>query len=243
MIMNHNPISQPRLSLTLSDFDQKGLYLIFGDSTVLPLTESKVADVTRRFWKDLAKISPEVRKHADFHPCTICPEAGNDVMCYTLRPVLPFLENIDRYFSYDRVVAVYRGDGDQNFHIAESDLQNALQYICILSLLSYCRVGRQYRKYYYGVIPVMGFAQAAERIYLNIYWLHKGNKMEISRFLQQFQQDVSVISGNVIKRLRLICEKDALINAFYNMQAAVDFLTMEKDEVLNKAFLPSDEKE
>jgi hypothetical protein len=239
---DHGPLSQIPLSLALSEFDQKGLYLIFGDSTVLPLTERDIANVTRRFWEDPSKIPPEVRGHADFRPCAICPEAGNDVMCYTLRPVLPFLEDIDRYFSYDRVVAVYRGDEDRCFHVAESDMQNALQYICILSLLSYCRVGRQYRKYYHGVIPVMGLASAVERIYLNVYWLHKGDKTEINRFLRQFQQDISVISGNALKRLNLICQKDALSNAFYTMQVTVDLLAMKMDEVLIKAFQTSDEE-
>jgi len=230
------------LTLALSEFDQKGLYLIFEDSTVLSLTEGEVANVTKRFWEDTTKISPEVRKHADFHPCSICPEAGNDAMCYTLRPVLPFLEDIDRYFSYDKVVAIYRGDEERSFHVAESDMQNALQYICILSLLSYCRVGRQYRKYYQGVIPVMGLTQAIERICLNIYWLHKGDKAKIDSFLQQFQQDISVISGNVLKRLGLICQKDALLNAFYNMQVTVDLLAMKMDEVLSKAFPASEEE-
>jgi hypothetical protein len=237
------PLSQVPLSQALAGFDQKGLYLIFDDSSVLPITESKVADVTGRFWEDPAKIPPDVRKHADFHACAICPEAGKDVMCYTLRPVLPFLEEIDRYFSYDKVVAVYRGDDERTFHIAESDMQNALQYICILSLLSYCRVGRQYRKYYHGVIPVMGFSQAIERIYLNVYWLHKGDLQEIDRFLQQFQQDISVISGNVLKRLNLICQKDALLNAFYNMQVTVDLLSVKMDEVLSRSFQPPSEEE
>ncbi|NJD55259.1 MAG: hypothetical protein FIA94_02500 [Nitrospirae bacterium] len=230
------------LSLALREFDQKGLYLIFEDSTVLPLTENEVTNVARRYWEDPSKISPEVRKHDDFHPCTICPEAGNDVMCYTLRPVLPFLEDIDRYFSYDKVVAIYRGDEDRSFHIAESDMQNALQYICILSLLSYCRVGRQYRKYYHGVIPVMGLGPVVERICLNIYWLHKGDKTKIDTFLQQFQQDIAIISGNALKRLNLICQKDALLNAFYNMQVTVDLLAMKMDEVLNRAFQTSEEK-
>lgn len=235
-------MSRIPLSQSFSEFHQKGLYLIFGDSTVLPLTENNVADVTKRFWEDPSRISPEVRKHADFHPCTICPEAGNDVMCYTLRPVLPFLEDIDRYFSYDRVIAVYRGDEDQILHIAETDMQNALHYICILSFLSYCRVGRRYRKYYHGVIPIMSFAQAVEKIYLNVYWLHKGNKAEISKFLQQFQHDISITSENAIKRLGLICQKDALVNAFYNMRVAVDFLAMEMDNVLSNAFQPFEEK-
>lgn len=233
---DQRPLPQIPLSLALSEFSQKGLYLIFEDSTVLPLTESEVANVARRFWEDPSKISLEVRRHADFNPCTICPEAGNDGMCYTLRPVLPFLEDIDRYFSYDRVVAVYRGDEDRTFHVAESDMQNALQYICILSLLSYCRVGRQYRKYYHGVIPVMGLASAVERIYLNIYWLHKGDKTEINSFLKQFQQDISVISKNVLKRLNLICQKDALLNAFYTMQVSADLLSMKMDDDLTKAF-------
>ena len=239
---DQKPLPQIPLSLALREFSRKGLYLIFEDSTVLPLTESEVADVAKRFWADPSKISSEVRRHADFNPCTICPEAGNDVMCYTLRPVLPFLEDIDRYFSYDRVVAVYRGDEDRTFHVADSDMQNALQYICILSLLSYCRVGGQYRKYYHGVIPVMGLTPAVERICLNIYWLHNGDKTEINRFLQQFQQDISVISGNALKRLNLICKKDALLNAFYNMQVTVDLLAMKMDEVLNKAFQTSDEE-
>ncbi|OGW32447.1 MAG: hypothetical protein A2X59_10985 [Nitrospirae bacterium GWC2_42_7] len=241
-MMDHKPISKVSLSLTLSDFKQKGLYLIFKDSTVLPLTESNVAEVTRRFWEDPSRISPEVRKHADFHPCAICPEAGNDAICYTLRPVLPFLEDLDRYFSYDRVTAVYRGDEDQILHIAESDMQNALHYICILSFLNYCRVVMCYRKYYHGVIPIMSFAQAVEKIYLNVYWLHKGNKKEISRFLQQFQHDISVTSENATKRLGLICQKDALVNAFYNMRVAVDFLAMEMDNVLSNAFQPFEEK-
>jgi len=239
---DHGPLSQIPLALAMGEFTQKGLYLIFGDSTILPLTESNVAAVTRRFWEDPSKISSDVRRHADFHPCAICPEAGNDVMCYTLRPVLPFLEDIDRYCSYDRVVAVYRGDEDRTFHVAESDMQNALQYICILSILSYCRVGRQYRKYYHGVIPVMGLAPAVERIYLNVYWLHKGDKKKINDFVQHFQKDVSGISGNVLKRLNLICQKDALLNAFYNMQVSVDLLAMKMDEVLIKAFQTSDEE-
>ncbi len=235
-----SPLSQIPLSLALSEFDQTGLYLIFEDSTMLALTESNVADVTRRFWEHPSAITPDIKKHADFQPCSICPEAGNNTMCHTLRPILPFLEDIDRYFSYDRVVAVYRGKGDTIFHIAEAEMQNALQYICILSLFSYCTVGRQYRKYYHGVIPVMGFAPAVERIYLNVYWLHKGDRTAVDRFLRKFQEDISVITRDVLKRLNLICQKDALLNAFYTMQVTVDLLTMKVDEVLDKAFQSGD---
>jgi hypothetical protein len=47
---------------------------------------------------------------------------------------------------------------------------------------------------------------------------------------------------HVLKRLNLICQKDALLNAFYNMQVSVDLLAMKMDEVLIKAFQTSDEE-
>ena len=228
------------VTLRLGDFSQKGLYLLFEDATVLPLTESNIANVSRRFWEDPEKIPAETRRNTDFHPCSICPESGKDVMCYTLHPVLPFLDEIDRYFSFDRVTAIYRGDEDRLLHIAEADMQTALQYVCILSLLSYCRVGRKYWKYYYGVIPIMGADSAVQRLYLNAYWLHKGDRAQINRFTGQFQEEISVICGNVMRRLNLICKKDSFVNAFFNMQVAAEFLAMDMDEVLKEAFLTAD---
>ena len=232
----HSSLFQIPAPLDLSQFAQTGLYLVFGDSTMLSLTESNIADVTRRFWEDPAKITSEVRRHEDFQPCSICPDAGKDALCHALRPILPFLEDIDRYFSYDKVVAVYKGNEEKVFHLAESEMQNALQYICILSLFSYCKVGKRYKEYYHGVIPVIGFAPAVERMYLNVYWLHNGDRVAVDRFLRQFQQDISVIIGNVLKRLNLICRKDSLLNAFYTMLVTVDLLTMKVDEALEKAF-------
>jgi hypothetical protein len=222
--------------LRLDDFTQKGLYLLFEDSTVLALTESNIESISERFWGDPEKVTADTRRNVDFHPCSICPEAGQDVMCYTLRPVLPFLEEIDRFFSFERVTAIYRGDEDRLLHIAEADMQTALQYVCILSLLSYCRVGRKYWKYYHGVIPIMGADSAVQRLYLNVYWIHKGDRTQINRFIEQFREEISVICGNVIRRLNLICKKDSFVNAFFHMQVAAELLSMDMDEVLKKTF-------
>jgi hypothetical protein len=153
---------------------------------------------------------------------------------------LPFLEIIDQFFSFDKVTAIYRGDEDGLLHIAETAMQNALQYISILSLMSYCRVGRKYRKYYYGVIPIMGANAAVNRFYLNIYWLHKGKIDEINKFISEFKENISIISTNIIKRLNLICEKDAFVNAFLNTHVFAEFLSMDMDKVLKKAFCDLD---
>ena len=55
-------------------------------------------------------------------------------------------------------------------HVARTSVHRALQYISILSLMYYCEVGREYFKYFSGVIPFMDPLPIVERVYLNIYW-------------------------------------------------------------------------
>jgi len=57
-------------------------------------------------------------------------------------------------------------------------MQDALKYVSILSLLRYNLVLQKHWKYYYGIIPIMRGKEVATRVYLNIYWLHKGNLEE-----------------------------------------------------------------
>ncbi|MGD0883275.1 MAG: hypothetical protein ABSA46_00110 [Thermodesulfovibrionales bacterium] len=228
------------MNVDLGNYAQKGLYLLFGDSSIISLTESNIERTAREFWDDPNKIPIHVRKAADFQLCGICPEKGNEGICYSLHPVLPFLELIDQYFSFDKVTAFYREDEEGLLYISETAMQNALQYISILSLLSYCRVGRKYWKYYYGVIPIMGADAAVNRFYLNIYWLHEGKMNEINKFISEFKENISIISENVIKRLNLICQRDAFINAFFNTHVFAEFLSMDMEEVLKKTFCDLD---
>ncbi len=75
-------------------------------------------------------------------------------------------------------------------------------------------------------------ARVAARIYLNIYWLHKGNKEEIDKVISQFQEGLMLTTTNQVKRLGLICKNDAFMNAFVNAQMTTQFLSMDIDSIL-----------
>ncbi len=223
------------IHLTLSDYKQKGLYLLFKDSTRLILTENEIENISRKFWEDPAKIPPEVREAADFKLCPICPEKKHEGLCYALQPVLPFLEVIDKYASYDRVTAVFKGD-DEELHLSDTTMSTALQYISILSLMYYCRVGRKYWRYYFGVNPFAGISEMRNRLYLNIYWLHKGDLKEIENSINKFKDEIKLTTQSQVKRMRLICKNDAFVNAFANTHIATEILSVDMEEALKKSF-------
>lgn len=229
------------LSLRLADYKEKGLYLFFDDGKTLALTERVIEDISRKLWDDTTLIPPAVRDAADFKLCPFCPEKNNEGLCYALRPVLPFLDIIDSFSSYDRVTAIYRGD-EALFHVAESTMQEALQFISILSLIRYCRIGRKYRKYYVDLIPIAGYEATNKRMYLNIYWIHKGDMPAINKIIDQFKKEITESSANQVKRLNLICKSDAFMNAFYHTQIAAEFLSMDMERVLANTFSIADEK-
>ncbi len=99
-------------------------------------------------------------------------------------------------------------------------------------LLYYCLNFREYWRYYFGVVPLSSAETVAARIYLNIYWLHKGNKEEIDKVISQFQEELMLTTTNRVKRLSLICKNDAFINAFVNAQMTTEFLSMDIDGIL-----------
>ncbi len=226
------------ISLRLDDYQGKGLYLLFEDGLRLELSEEAVRRAAETFVHDPEKYSPTIQNHHDFHLCDICPEKGGSTeLCYSLRPILPFLDLLDRYFSYDAVTAIYRGD-EGLLHITGTSVQNALQYLSILCLTTYCRSGQKYAPLYEGVIPVMDAHQMVRRMSLNLYWICRGNEREIAEELARFQEDVAITSQNLSRRLSLICKSDAFLNAFYNMQIAADMLNMNAGEIAGGAQSP-----
>jgi len=212
------------LDLKLSDFEKEGLYLLFPDSTKLELTKENIEKVTDRYWQDLAKIPEDKRKAIDFQKCYFCPHKNEEDICDSIRPMLPFLDIVDKYVSYDRVIAVYKGNEDKLVHVRATSMQDALKYVSILSLLRYNLVLQKYWKYYYGIIPIMGGREVATRVYLNMYWLHKGNLEEIKGLIKRFGEELRVSSTNQVKRLNLVCKNDAFVNAFVNTQLVTQIL-------------------
>lgn len=226
------------ISLRLDDYQGKGLYLLFEDGLSLDLSEQAVRRAAETFVHNPEKYSPAIRNNHDFGLCNVCPEKGNTTeICYALRPILPFLDFLDRYVSYDTVTAIYRGD-EGLLHVTETSMQNALQHLSILCLTTYCRAGQKYASIYEGVIPVMDAHQIVRRMSLNLYWICRGNESEIVEELARFQEDVAITSQNLSRRLGLICKSDAFLNAFYNMQIAADMLNMNAGQIAGGAQSP-----
>ena len=223
------------LDLKLSDFEKEGLYLLFPDSTRLELTKENIEKVTDSYWQDLTKIPLEKRKAIEFQKCYFCPHKNEEDICDSIRPMLPFLDIVDQYVSYDKVIAVYKGNEDKLVHVRATSMQDALKYVSILSLLRYNLVLQKYWKYYYGIIPIMGGREVATRVYLNMYWLHQGNLEEIKEMVKRFGEELIVSSTNQVKRLNLVCKNDAFVNAFVNTQLVTQFL-IKMEEILKKSF-------
>lgn len=225
-----------QICLGLMDYPHKGLYLIFDDAARLELTGENIKKTTEEYWNNPDKIPPSVKKALAFQRCPFCPLKGRDDLCDALRPILPLLDIVDRYMSYDKVTAVYKGDEKQLLHTAATTIQGALKYLSIISLTQYCQVGRKYWKYYAGIMPLTGVEEASLQMYLNIYWNLKGNREEIDRLIARFIGEIRVTSENQVKRLTMICKKDAFVNAFVNAQIALEFLSLDVEQRLALAF-------
>jgi hypothetical protein len=222
--------------LRLSDFGREGLYLLFPDSTTLELTKENIERVTDLYWRDPTKIPEDKRKAIEFQKCYFCPHRNQEDICDSIRPVLPFLDIVDKYVSYDKVIAIYKGNEDKLIHVRATTMQDALKYVSILSLLRYNLVLQKYWKYYYGIIPIMSGREVASRVYLNMYWLHKGNLEEIREMNKRFGEELRVSSANQVKRLNLVCKNDAFMNAFVNTELVTQILRSMED-ILAKSFM------
>lgn len=220
------------IKLQFKNYEQAGLYLHFEDSSRLILTNEVIEQTVNKFWQNHTKIPPEIKESDEFRRCSICPGRNQAGLCVGLGPVLPFLECVDKYVSFDKVVAVYRAKGQEVLDVANTTMQRALSHVAILSLLHYCLNSREYWRYYFGVVPLASPETVAAKIYLNIYYLHKGNKKEIDKVISQFQEELILTTKNQVKRLNLICKNDAFINAFVNAQITTQFLSMDIDSIL-----------
>ncbi len=221
--------------ITLDSFIDEGLYLLFPDSTRIELTKKNIESASDAFWRDPSKITQVMKKAIDFQKCYFCPRKNKEDICDAIRPILPFLDKIDKYLSFNEVTAIYKSSQDNMVHIKQTTMQEALQYVSVLSLLRYNMVLRKYWKYYYGVIPLMGGREVAAKVYINMYWQHKGNKEEMDKIIAQFKEELRISSENQVKRMNLVCKNDVFMNAFVNTQIVSEFLTMDIEGTIKKS--------
>jgi hypothetical protein len=223
------------INIALDSFIDEGLYLLFPDSTRIELTKKNIEGSSDEFWRDPSRITPDMKKAIDFQKCPFCPRKNKEDICDAIRPVLPFLGKIDKYLSFQEVTAIYKSSQDNMLHVKQTTMQDALQYVSILSLLRYNMILRKYWKYYYGVIPLMGGAEVAGRVYINMYWQHRGNKEELDKVIAQFKEELRISSENQVKRMNLVCKNDAFMNAFVNTQIVSQFLAMNIEDTIKKS--------
>ena len=232
-IMTHS--FRERLDELLQDNTRRGLFIFLPNGFELQATREFIENFATQFINNPQKLPPPLKQLADYHPCPICP--CRDIegsFCHALWPVLPFLEIIDKYRSYDSVTMIYRDNRSEAALVAITTLQRALVHVATLSLMHYCETGRTYWRYFNGITPLMSPSALASRLYLNMYFECKGDNDILEKNILSLASDLKTIGQCLLKRLRLFCKNDALLNAFASACDMGEILKLCKHELVDQ---------
>ncbi|MFZ0034432.1 MAG: hypothetical protein WAK60_05535 [Sedimentisphaerales bacterium] len=226
---------EKEVKLLLGDYEQEGLYIILEDSKPLALTRNNIEQTAKKFWEDPSKISPKVKTAAEFQRCDFCPLSKTGGLCDAIRPTFPFLDALDKYLSHDQVTAVYKEDKG-GLCVHRTTMQQALRYLSVLSLVYYCQVTKKYWKHFWGIMPLMRAQEIAARLYLNFFYLSGGSKSAAEESISKFKEEITITSRNQVKRMNLVCDNDAFMNAFVNTQVITDILSFDIGKLVYEGF-------
>ncbi|HON55913.1 MAG TPA: hypothetical protein PLM75_10080 [bacterium] len=228
-----------------------GLYLIFNDGHHIDLTINTIEDYTHFFFDKKLKKSQMLMKHHDtlFEKCSVCI-AEKEKFCRAIRPFIAFLEEIDKYKSYERTLALYKNKNDDLIYMIDTDIQHSLRFLSMFSVLKYCSAGQKFAKYFYGLVPLMDGISFCNRLYLNIYWINKGNYEIINSEIEAFKEEMDIMLTNLKEKLDIICNNDAYLNSIVNFHIISLILSMDIESNMAKAienytknFIAEDEDE
>jgi len=217
-------------------FKAGALYLVFSDGKRIEFSFENVRTFAGQYLDSPKHIPDHVRHAVDFQRCCVCPEAGEAGYCHALAPYLTIFDKVDKYPSYEQVQAFYLDPATNNLSFKKTSLQNALQYVSMLSVIDYCEFGRQYRDYFFMVTPLMKMADIAMRIYLNAFWLCGGDKEQTALRLRKFSGVLAITIDCQVKRLRLISRSDSVLNAFVLTHVLTGMLKEDMDKTLKEGF-------
>ncbi len=218
--------------LDSTDFSEPGLYLIWPDGNRLALTRPLIEATTESMLKRPDLIPLTVRAAADYQPCDICPERDRATICHAIMTTLPFTMDVDRYMSYDKVTAIYREEKSCVISIMETTMQEALKFVAILSLTHYCEIGKKFGTYFEGVNPLLSTPDVAIAVYKNLFAAAGGRMTTITEIIKQMREELILVVRCQMKRLQLICAKDAFLNAFVTTYTVVELLFVELEKCL-----------
>jgi hypothetical protein len=227
------------IQLNFDDFDKEGLYILLDDEKRYLLDKESVYRFAETFLEDPEKVPPEIKKSVDFEKCVVCPKRDELGYCHAMMPVLPLLDLSDRYLSYDRVTVVSKtrmfDQPDPVLQVIVTSMQHALKYVSVLSLMYYCEVGQKYWKFFSWIAPLSSVEEIAARVYLNVYWMCRGDQREVDRIIRQFHEEILITSQCLIKRVRLICKSDSFLNAYVLAQMITELLDLMGENLLKRA--------
>jgi len=218
--------------LDTDEISGASLYLLFSDGRKLNINRAEIEKHCRDNNGCLCEMPSRVKSTENLTRCSICPEKHG--VCDALIPLIPYIDIFDNYNSFDKVTAVFK-KGELTY-VSKTTVQEAIRYISILGLMQYCLAGKKYWKYFLDIIPLMPFPDIYNRLYLNIYWLNKGDRAAVDAFIRTFVDDVTITTRCIAKRLNVICKSDAFLNSFVNMHIGTRFLTLDIDKLLNDSF-------
>lgn len=223
------------MQITTECFKKEGMYLFFPNGESMDFSVENVRKVSEEIWNDPAMLPQQMREHVDFKVCSVCPFRGQEVLCSAMKPLLPFLEQIEKFVSYDRATAVYvHRDGE--ITIVQTDLQQGLQYLTNMSLFEYCENAKQFRHYFRGIRPFMKLEEAITRLVLNITLFHRDDSQKVEKVIKELRYHVTVASRSCVRRLGVMCKSDAFKNAYAKTQCFTEFLSINPESLIEAYF-------
>ncbi len=216
----------------LNKFQEEGLYLYFSDQSIHHFNLTKIEVLADEFWQDESIINAAAKTSFQFQKCGFCSDPEPETMCNGLKPLLPIAEILDQYMSNDNVISYFRNE-DGSFVVKETNLQVALDYIVLLSMMKFCKKTSQFNDYFEGIFNIGGqtIEELANRMYLNILNKHKGNVPETISALYYFAEHLETTNKNKIRRLGMISSSDALSKAFARSAIPVQFFMKKVKEL------------
>ncbi|MFC1596299.1 hypothetical protein ACFL4D_03375, partial [Candidatus Margulisiibacteriota bacterium] len=101
-----------------------------------------------------------------------------------------------------------------------------------MAIFEYCENAKQYHVYFKGITPFMKLKDAVRNIYMNIYWIHHGNRKNIDHVIKKMAYDLTLTTSSCVKRLGTMCKNDAFMNAYARTQSASLILSFHDSETL-----------
>jgi hypothetical protein len=219
------------MTIDVAVYPEEGMYLHCHDGTFFDFSVTNIARLATALWNDPSRLSPEIKHDELFKTCAVCPFRGQDVLCSAIKPLLPFLENVERFKSFDRVTIVYRNP--QGVVSSQCvDMQTALQYLTDMSVFQYCEDMKGYKAYFLGVTPMRSTQDNVQTLLLNVFWKTKGNRQAAKQVMVELENAINIVTRNCFHRVHLMCRSDAFKNAYVKTHIIAELISFFSEKFL-----------